>query len=159
MRREEAEEKATRATVEGRHGNIRLREIYVDVDVPNTDNPDEVGWKVGSKIVFTADKFYFGDEPWPHTIPRTNHPADLVIIETPYSGDVEANTAYARAETWMAWMAVLIVIGSILAEWFGVPTEFTILAALIGMVIWAPFYWRSILWTGSTRPPISLMLV
>ncbi|KAB0570759.1 hypothetical protein F7Q93_14940 [Brucella pituitosa] len=24
-------------------------------------------------------------------------PADLVIIETPYSGDVEANTAYARA--------------------------------------------------------------
>ena len=47
-------------------------------------------------------------------------------------------------ETWLPWTAVLMVFGSIFAEWFGVSPEFTMPMALTGMVIWAPYYWMSI---------------
>ncbi|MFI3902624.1 hypothetical protein [Ochrobactrum sp. S1502_03] len=127
---EEAEDKAARAAVEGQHSNVRLREIYVDVDVPNTDNPDDVDWKIGSKIVFVeAEGFSNGglvgvDSGKPAILdiqyvisrdryervktrsaeiisclpkPYNDIHQPLVIIETPYSGDVGANTEYARA--------------------------------------------------------------
>lgn len=72
---EEAEDRAARAAVEGRR-----------------DGPT-------AKIVLMAGEFYIGDFPVPQPVPVAVQQArkPLVIIESPYSGDVARNTEYARA--------------------------------------------------------------
>ncbi|WP_266063780.1 DUF7768 domain-containing protein [Brucella intermedia] len=72
---EEAEDRAARAAVEG--------------------------WPVGTntKVVLRAGELFIGDFPVPYPVPVAQQQArkPLVIIESPYSGDVERNTEYAQA--------------------------------------------------------------
>jgi len=80
---EEAEDKAARATVEGRPiaepaTRITFNNNGIALSIRNEDGV----WK---------------DTGWVINLAPVKQPADLVIIETPYSDDVEANTAYARA--------------------------------------------------------------
>jgi len=72
---EEAEDRAARAAVEGR----------------------PVG--TNTKVVLRAGELFIGDFPVPYLVPVSPQPArkPLVIIESPYSGDVVRNTEYARA--------------------------------------------------------------
>ena len=51
--------------------------------------------RAGGRIVIRADTLYIGDRP----VPVAQQPAQkpIVIIESPYGGDVERNTEYARA--------------------------------------------------------------
>lgn len=72
---EEAEDRAARAAVEG--------------------------WPVGTttKVALRAGELYVGDFPVPHPVSVAEQPAHrpLVIIESPYSGDVARNADYAHA--------------------------------------------------------------
>jgi len=72
---EEAEDRAARAAVEGRPS------------APVT------------RVAIRAGELYIGDLPIPHSLPVALQPArrPLVIIESPYGGDVERNKAYARS--------------------------------------------------------------
>ena len=80
---EEAEDKAARAAVEGRSIAEPATRITFNANSIALSTRDEDGvWK---------------DTGWVVNLAPVKQPADLVIIETPYSGDVEANTAYARA--------------------------------------------------------------
>lgn len=79
----EAEDKAARAAVEGRPiaepaTRITFNNNGIALSIRNEDGV----WK---------------DTGWVINLAPVKPPADLVIIETPYSGNVEANTAYARA--------------------------------------------------------------
>ena len=104
---EEAEDKAARAAVEGRHlragGTVisRLPTPYNETNIENAQTAEPV-----TRITLNANGIALsakGDDGiWIDTYfitnqPPVKQPADLVIIETPYSGDVEANTAYARS--------------------------------------------------------------
>ena len=80
---EEAEDKAARAAVEGR---------------PRAEPATRITFGATGIALSTRDE----DGVWKETglainLAPVKEPADLVIIETPYSGDVEANTEYARA--------------------------------------------------------------
>lgn len=59
------------------------------------------GWPVGTntKVVLRAGELFIGDFPVAFHLPVAHQPArkPLVIIESPYSGDVARNTDYARA--------------------------------------------------------------
>lgn len=72
---EEAEDRAARAAVEG--------------------------WPVGTntKVVLRVGELFIGDFPVAFHLPVAKQPArkPLVIIESPFSGDVVRNTEYARA--------------------------------------------------------------
>ncbi|MCB4919724.1 hypothetical protein LAV78_14475 [Brucella intermedia] len=72
---EEAEDRAARAAVEG--------------------------WPVGTttKVVLRAGELFIGGFPVPYPVPVAKQLArkPLVIIESPYAGNVGANEAYARA--------------------------------------------------------------
>ncbi|KAB2772439.1 DUF7768 domain-containing protein [Brucella anthropi] len=89
---EEAEDRAARAAVEGRQmragGGVisRLPKPYND-NVPVT------------RVAIRAGELFIGDIPASHLWPVAQQPAHkpLVIIESPYSGDVARNTEYARA--------------------------------------------------------------
>ena len=91
---EEAEDKAARAAVEGRE--VRSTAPYQDGNV-RVCNPD------GSYNPILSALTYVRANPTLAQLAlrkrRTNATVHqpLVIIETPYSGDVEANTAYAQA--------------------------------------------------------------
>jgi len=79
---EEAEDKAARAAVEGRTitepvTRVTLRAASIAISTKNED-----GIWIDTGLI--------------NTLPMRLYP-ELVIIETPYNGDVEANTAYARA--------------------------------------------------------------
>lgn len=52
-----------------------------------------------TKVVLTAGELYIGDVPVPQLVPVAQQPAHkpLVIIESPFSGNVLRNTEYARA--------------------------------------------------------------
>ncbi|WP_435655042.1 DUF7768 domain-containing protein [Brucella pituitosa] len=80
---EEAEDKAARAAVEGRPGEGPVTRVTLRAD--------------GIVLGIKGDDGIWIDTYFINTRPPVKQPADLVIIETPYSGDVEANTAYARA--------------------------------------------------------------
>ena len=80
---EEAEDKAARAAVEGRPVAEPATRITFGANGIALSTRDEDGvWK---------------DTEWVINLAPLKRPADLVIIEAPYSGDVEANTAYAQA--------------------------------------------------------------
>ncbi|MEL4069917.1 hypothetical protein WKW50_07190 [Ochrobactrum sp. GPK 3] len=87
---EEAEDRAARAAVEGRQiragGKVisRLPKTYND-NVPAT------------RVTIRADELYIGDMPVPMPVALQPARKPLVIIESPYSGDVARNTEYARA--------------------------------------------------------------
>ncbi|WP_266019086.1 DUF7768 domain-containing protein [Brucella intermedia] len=59
------------------------------------------GWPVGTntKVVLRAGELFIGDFPVAFHLPVAQQPArkPLVIIESPFSGDVVRNTEYARA--------------------------------------------------------------
>lgn len=80
---EEAEDKAARAAVEGRPDEAPVTRVTLRADgiVLGTKGDDGI-W---------IDT-YFISNPLP-----VEQPADLIIIETPYSGDVDTSTTYARA--------------------------------------------------------------
>ena len=80
---EEAEDKAARASVEGRPGEGPVTRVTLRADGIALSTKGEDGIWIDAGFISTQ--------------PAVQQPADLVIIETPYSGDVEANTAYARA--------------------------------------------------------------
>ncbi|WP_024898756.1 hypothetical protein [Brucella rhizosphaerae] len=80
---EEAEDKAARAAVEGLPIAEPVTRVTLRAD--------------GIELSTKGDDGIWIDTHFIDTRPPVNQPADLVIIETPYSGDVEANTAYARA--------------------------------------------------------------
>ncbi|WP_421565767.1 hypothetical protein [Ochrobactrum sp. EDr1-4] len=80
---EEAEDRAARAAVEGRTGEGPITRVTVRAD--------------GIVLGIKGEDGIWIDTYFINTQPPVKQPADLVIIETPYSGDVEANTAYARA--------------------------------------------------------------
>ncbi|MBC8719329.1 hypothetical protein [Ochrobactrum sp. Marseille-Q0166] len=80
---EEAEDKAARAAVEGRPIAESATRITFGASGITLSSKDEHG--------------VWHSVPWIFNLAPVKQPADLVIIETPYSGDVEANTAYARA--------------------------------------------------------------
>ena len=80
---EEAEDKVARAAVEGRPTaepgtRITFNAKGIALSIRNEDGV----WK---------------DTGWVINLAPVKQPADLVVIETPYSRDVEANTEYARA--------------------------------------------------------------
>lgn len=85
---EEAEDRAARAAVEGRQmkagGNVISR-----LPKPYNDNEPV------TRVTIRSDKLYIGDIP----VPVGQQPArkPLVIIESPFSGDVARNTEYAHA--------------------------------------------------------------
>jgi len=98
--------------------NMELHQLY-GVNRPGDewlDGPEDKaarsaveGWPTaepGTRITFSASGIALStrdedgvwkDTGWVINLAPVKQPADLVIIETPYSGDVEANTAYARA--------------------------------------------------------------
>ncbi|QWK79070.1 DUF7768 domain-containing protein [Ochrobactrum sp. BTU1] len=77
------EDKAARAAVEGRTVAEPTTRITFGANGIALSTRDEDG--------------VWHDVPWVINLAPVKQPSDLVIIETPYSGDVEANTAYARA--------------------------------------------------------------
>jgi len=79
---EEAEDKAARAAVEGRSIAEPVTRVTLRADGIALSTKDHDGIWIDT---------YFID-----TRPPVKKPADLTIIETPYSGDVKANIAYAR---------------------------------------------------------------
>ncbi len=52
-----------------------------------------------TRVAIRAGQLYIGDVPVPYPVPIAKQPArkPLVVIESPYSGDVARNTEYARA--------------------------------------------------------------
>ncbi|WP_313027911.1 hypothetical protein [Brucella sp.] len=80
---EEAEDKAARAAVEGRPDEGPVTRVTLRAD----------GIVLGTK----GDDGIWIDTYFINTRPPVEQPADLIIIETPYSGDVDGNIAYARA--------------------------------------------------------------
>lgn len=89
---EEAEDRAARVAVEGRQmmagGTVisRAPKPYND-NVPVT------------RVAIRAGELFIGDFPASHLWPVAQQPAckSLVIIESPYTGDLARNTEYARA--------------------------------------------------------------
>ena len=94
---EEAEDKAARAAVEGRAVISSLPKPYNDAEgwigLPGFVDPPEPPH--GHTVEVKRDTFLGIVEAY-RFVPVAQHQA-LVIIETPYSGDVKANTAYARS--------------------------------------------------------------
>lgn len=89
---EEAEDRAARASVEGRQ--MRAGGCVIShLPKPYNDNLPV------TRVTIKAGKFYIGDVPVPQPVPVAQQPAckPLVIIESPYSGDVARNTEYAQA--------------------------------------------------------------
>jgi len=86
------EDRAARAAVEGRQmragGKVMSR-----LPKPYNDNEPV------TIVTIRAGQLYIGDVPVPYPVPIAKQPArkPLVIIESPYSGDVARNTDYARA--------------------------------------------------------------
>lgn len=91
------EDKASRAAVEGRAVISRLPKTYNDgedwISLPGFVDPPEPPY--GHKVEVKRDTFLGVVEAYRFVSVAQHQP--LVIIETPYSGDVETNTAYARA--------------------------------------------------------------
>ena len=80
---EEAEDKAARAAVEGR---------------PTAEPGTRITFSASGIALSTRDEDgVWKDTGWVINLAPVKQPADLAIIETPYSDDVETNTAYARA--------------------------------------------------------------
>ena len=79
---EEAEDKAARAAVEGKPAIEPVTRVTLRADCI-------------ALSMRSADGIWI-DTGLMNTLPVRHYP-ELVIIETPYSGDMEANTAYARA--------------------------------------------------------------
>lgn len=50
----------------------------------------------------------------------------------------------AFLKTYLPLIAFIMMFGSIIAEWFGVPFQVTAPVAILGFVIYSPYYWRSI---------------
>lgn len=80
---EEAEDKAAQAAVEGRPIAGSATRITFGASGIALSSKDEHGVWHGV--------------PWVINLAPVKEPADLIIIETPYSGDVDGNIAYARA--------------------------------------------------------------
>lgn len=94
---EEAEDKAARAAVEGRAVMSSFPKTYNEredwISLPGFVDPPEP--PCGHTVEVKRDAFLGVVEAY-RFVPIALH-QPLVIIETPYSGDVEANTLYARA--------------------------------------------------------------
>lgn len=89
---EEAEDRAARVAVEGRQ--MRAGGAVIScLPKPYNDNGPV------TRVAIRAGELFIGDIPASHLWPVAQQPAGkpLVIIESPYSGDVERNTEYARA--------------------------------------------------------------
>jgi len=85
------EDRAARAAVEGR----QMREgggVISRLPKPYNDN------EPATRVTIRAGQLYIGDVPVPYPVPVAKQPArkPLVIIESPYGGDIERNTEYAR---------------------------------------------------------------
>ncbi len=89
---EEAEDRAARAAVEGRQRRAG-RTVIGCAPKPYNDNEPV------TRVTIRAGQLYIGDVPVPYPVPVAKQPArkPLVIIESPYSGDVARNTEYACA--------------------------------------------------------------
>lgn len=89
---EEAEDRAARAAVEGRQKRAG-GEVISRLPEPYNDNMPV------TRVTIRAGELYIGDIPVPYPVPVAQQPArkPLVIIESPYSGDVARNTEYAGA--------------------------------------------------------------
>ncbi len=89
---EEAEDRAARAAVEGRQMRAGGR-VISSPPKPYNDNVPV------TKVTIRAGELYIGDFPVPQPVPVAQQRArkPLVIIESPYAGNVGANEAYARA--------------------------------------------------------------
>jgi hypothetical protein len=94
---EEAEDKAARAAVEGRAVISSLPTPYNDgedwIILPGFVDPPEP--PNGHKVEVKRDTFLGVVEAY-RFVPVAQH-QPLIVIETPYSGDMEGNIAYARA--------------------------------------------------------------
>ncbi|RRY11423.1 DUF7768 domain-containing protein [Brucella anthropi] len=89
---EEAEDRAARAAVEGRQMRAG-GSVISSLPKPYNDNVPV------TRVTIRAGELYIGDIPASHLWPVAQQPArkPLVIIESPYGGDVVRNEAYARA--------------------------------------------------------------
>ncbi|WP_266076794.1 DUF7768 domain-containing protein [Brucella intermedia] len=89
---EEAEDRAARAAVEGRQRRTG-RTVIGCAPKPYNDNEPV------TRVTIRAGQLYIGDVPVPFPVPVAKQLArkPLVIIESPFSGDVVRNTEYARA--------------------------------------------------------------
>ncbi|MBA8838203.1 hypothetical protein [Ochrobactrum sp. RH2CCR150] len=89
---EEAEDRAARAAVEGRQMTTGGAVISC-LPKPYNDNLPV------TRVTIRAGELCIGDVPVPYPVPVAEQPArkPLVIIESPFSGDVVRNTEYARA--------------------------------------------------------------
>ncbi len=86
------EDRAARAAVEGRHMRAGGAAISC-LPKPYNDNVPI------TRVVIRAGELFIGDIPASYLWPVAQQPArkPLVIIESPYSGDVARNTKYARS--------------------------------------------------------------
>ena len=86
---EEAEDRAARAAVEGRQMRAGGKVISF-LPKPYNDNVP---------VTIRAGQLYIGEVPVPQPVPVAGQQArkPLVILESPYGGDVVRNEAYARA--------------------------------------------------------------
>lgn len=87
---EEAEDRAARAAVEGRQMRAGGKVISC-LPKPYNDNVP------ATRVAIRAGELFVGDMPAPVPVAQLPARKTLVIIESPYSGDVERNTEYARA--------------------------------------------------------------
>jgi hypothetical protein len=91
---EEAEDKAARAVVEGRH--VRSTAPYQDGNV-RVCNQDGSYNPILSALAYVRANPSLAQLALRKRQTTATIHQPLAIVETPYSGDVEANTAYARA--------------------------------------------------------------
>lgn len=86
------EDRAARAAVEGRQMRAGGK-VMSHLPKPYNDNVPV------TRVTIRAGELYIGDIPVPYPVPVAQQPArkPLVIIESPYAGNVGANEAYARA--------------------------------------------------------------
>lgn len=89
---EEAEDRAARAAVEGRQMRVGGR-VISRAPKPYNDNEPV------TRVTIRAGQLYIGDVPVPYQVPVAWQPArkPLVVIESPYSGNIVRNIEYARA--------------------------------------------------------------